>query len=87
MEAFEECGVDPHGYVSRERSPDEGLPWDHISAGVAKEFLWRERLRSREEKLSPGLPRGRKVRRVRRPRLPGLRGMFSSLSGRGAPRA
>lgn len=53
MEAFEECGVDPHGYVSRERSPDEGLPWDHISAGVTKEFLWRERLRSREEKLSP----------------------------------
>jgi len=53
MEAFEEAGIDPHWYVARERSLEEGLPWDHISAGVSKEFLRRERLRSREGALSP----------------------------------
>ena len=53
MEAFEMSGVDPHQYVARERERDEGLPWDHIHAGVERDFLWRERVRSREGALSP----------------------------------
>ena len=53
MTAFEEAGVDPHEYVARERTREEGLPWDHILAGVTKDFLWNERMRAREGLLSP----------------------------------
>jgi radical SAM family uncharacterized protein len=42
MKAFEENGIDPHFYASRERAADECLPWDHLSSGVHKEFLRRE---------------------------------------------
>ena len=35
MEAFEECGLDPHFYANRRRSEDEILPWSMISCGVA----------------------------------------------------
>ena len=52
-EAFKAEGVDPAFYASRERSPDESLPWDHIDPGVSREFLARERNRSREGALSP----------------------------------
>ena len=31
MEAFEECGLDPHFYANRRRSEDEILPWSMIS--------------------------------------------------------
>ena len=43
LDAFERCGVDPHFYAGRERSRDEALPWDMISTGVRKDYLWRER--------------------------------------------
>ena len=42
MEAFEECGIDPHFYANRKRGYDEVFPWDHIDVGVSKEFLIRE---------------------------------------------
>ena len=42
MQAFEETGVDPDFYATRERPLDEVLPWDHIDCGVTKEFLIRE---------------------------------------------
>lgn len=42
MEAFEECGVDPHFYANRRRSFDEVLPWDHMDYGIRKEFLIKE---------------------------------------------
>lgn len=42
IEAFNECGLDPSFYANRIRDKDEILPWDHIDAGVTKEFLWRE---------------------------------------------
>ncbi len=29
-------------YVYRHRTADEILPWDHISAGLHKEFLWQD---------------------------------------------
>jgi radical SAM family uncharacterized protein len=41
-QAFEEMGIDPCWYARRERTPDEVLPWDHLSVGIAKSFLWRE---------------------------------------------
>jgi hypothetical protein len=42
QQAFDEMGLDMQWYARRERSTDEVLPWDHISAGVNKEFLVEE---------------------------------------------
>jgi hypothetical protein len=40
--AFAELGLDMDWYARRERPLDEALPWDHISAGLKKEFLTQE---------------------------------------------
>lgn len=48
-QAFEETGIDPDFYVTRERSKEEILPWDHLFVDLKKEFLWQERERSRQE--------------------------------------
>ena len=42
LEAFEECGVDPAFYAYRRREKDEIMPWDMISSGVMRQYLWRE---------------------------------------------
>ena len=42
LEAFDECGVDPAFYAYRRREKDELMPWDMISSGVTREYLWRE---------------------------------------------
>jgi radical SAM family uncharacterized protein len=34
--------LDPYFYANRKREKEEILPWDHLSAGVSKEYLWRE---------------------------------------------
>lgn len=39
-------GIDPAVEARRERGWDELLPWDHISCGVSKDYLWREFERS-----------------------------------------
>ena len=39
LDAFNECGVDPVFYTSRERSFDEILPWEHLDYGITKQFL------------------------------------------------
>ena len=36
------AGLSIDWYVHRERSLDEALPWDHISAGLHKDFLWQD---------------------------------------------
>ncbi len=43
LEAFRESNVEADFYSYRERSHDEVLPWDHISCGIHKETLFRER--------------------------------------------
>ena len=43
LEAFDECGLDPHFYANRTRSEDELLPWSMISSGVTQDYLKRER--------------------------------------------
>jgi len=43
LEAFRESNIDPDFYSCRERPYDEVLPWDHISCGLRKELLIRER--------------------------------------------
>ncbi len=40
--AFREAGIDTDWYVCRPRSFEEILPWEHITLGVKKEYLWRE---------------------------------------------
>ncbi len=40
--AFDTVGLDPTWYL-RQRRPTEILPWDHIDAGVSKDFLLREK--------------------------------------------
>jgi len=44
QQAFIDCGLDMEWYARRERQTDEVLPWDHISAGLKKEFMVQEYL-------------------------------------------
>mgnify|MGYP003079689885 FL=1 len=53
LEAFEECGLDPHFYANRRRSEDEILPWSMISCGVAPGHLKREHALSYEGVTTP----------------------------------
>lgn len=46
MEAFEECGVDPHFYANRKREFTEILPWSHIDVGISEKYLEKERLKA-----------------------------------------
>jgi radical SAM family uncharacterized protein len=39
MQAFNETGVDPAFFASRQKSYDETLPWDHIDVGLNKWYL------------------------------------------------
>jgi len=39
-DAMERHGLSVDWYVHRERQESEILPWDHISAGLHKDFLW-----------------------------------------------
>ncbi len=41
-QAFQELGLDMDWYARRARDLDEILPWEHISAGLKKEFLAQE---------------------------------------------
>ncbi|MGH9231197.1 MAG: TIGR03960 family B12-binding radical SAM protein [Acidimicrobiales bacterium] len=42
LEAMADHGLDLDWYVYRHRTEDEVLPWDHISAGLHKDFLWQD---------------------------------------------
>ena len=42
LQAFEDVGLDPDFYATREHGIDEVLPWDHIDCGVDKAFLIHE---------------------------------------------
>ncbi len=53
MKAFEECGVDPYFYVTRQRAYEEILPWDHVDVGVTKKYLISESKKAREGKVTP----------------------------------
>ena len=43
MQAFAECQVNPDVYVTRKRTSEESFPWDHITSGVTRVFLAKER--------------------------------------------
>ncbi len=53
MKAFEDSGLDPNFYASRQRSEDELFPWDHIGCGTSKAHLLREWKLSREAITTP----------------------------------
>ena len=53
FETFEECGIDPSFYTTRERSDDEIFPWDFLDCGVSREFLLREWHKAKEESTTP----------------------------------
>ncbi len=40
LDALAEHGLEAEWYAYRHRDLDEGLPWDHLSAGLHKDFLW-----------------------------------------------
>ncbi|MEW9552986.1 TIGR03960 family B12-binding radical SAM protein [Nonomuraea sp. NPDC050783] len=42
MAAAERAGVDVDWYTTREREENEILPWDHLDAGLDREWLWQD---------------------------------------------
>lgn len=42
LDAMAEHGLSIDWYVHRHREEDELLPWDHLSAGLHKDFLWQD---------------------------------------------
>ncbi|MCA2229888.1 TIGR03960 family B12-binding radical SAM protein [Nonomuraea aurantiaca] len=42
MAAAEKAGVDVDWYTVREREENEVLPWDHLDAGLDREWLWQD---------------------------------------------
>ncbi len=42
LEAMAANGLEVEWYVYRHRTQDEVLPWDHLSAGLHKDFLWQD---------------------------------------------
>ncbi|NQT52089.1 TIGR03960 family B12-binding radical SAM protein [bacterium] len=45
LQALDATDVQPAHYAHRRREEDEWLPWDHIDAGVTRDFLLREKHR------------------------------------------
>lgn len=41
-DALERAGMTVEDHVYRHRTEDEVLPWDHLSAGLHKDFLWQD---------------------------------------------
>jgi len=57
-EAFGEAGVDPDFYSMRERAKEEVFPWDHLSSGVRKSYLWLEREKAKKGIMTPDCREG-----------------------------
>ena len=53
VQAFQSAEIDPDWYVYRERDEHETFPWDHVQTGVAKTYLWNERLKGGREESTP----------------------------------
>jgi radical SAM superfamily enzyme YgiQ (UPF0313 family) len=59
LQAFDEVGLNPSFYASRQRDLDELFPWSHIDVGVSPEFLKREYQLTWEGKETPDCRQGR----------------------------
>ena len=53
QQAFEDTGINPYLYVTRQRGENESLPWDHIDSGVLPQFLKKEFENSKSGILTP----------------------------------
>ena len=42
LDAMAQHDLDPDWYAHRHRTESEVLPWDHLSAGLHKDFLWQD---------------------------------------------
>jgi radical SAM family uncharacterized protein len=42
LAALDRAGLTVEEYAYRHRTEDEALPWDHLSAGLHKDFLWQD---------------------------------------------
>ncbi|MGC9966059.1 MAG: TIGR03960 family B12-binding radical SAM protein [Syntrophobacteraceae bacterium] len=51
--ALAEMGLSAAFYAERGRERDEVLPWDHLSAGVSRDYLWSEYEKARGEEFTP----------------------------------
>ncbi len=52
MRAFEETGIDPAFYNQRTRGQNEIFPWEILSCGVTRDYLWLEWNRALKEKAT-----------------------------------
>lgn len=59
LAAFEKCGIQPEFYSQRQRLPAELFPWEHVTPGVTKEFLWRECEKAHAAELTEDCRRGK----------------------------
>ena len=50
--AFQEVGIDPAFYAGFQPGADDPLPWDHLGAGVSKDYLLKEYHRALKEELT-----------------------------------
>lgn len=52
-DAMAAAGLEPAFYTTRHRDKDEVFPWDHISCGVSRAFLWSEWEQAHRAALTP----------------------------------
>lgn len=52
QKAFEETGIDPLFYTTRQRSDEEALPWDVIDSGVLPDFFKKEFQNAKDASLT-----------------------------------
>lgn len=53
VKAIADAGLTMEFYASRQRTPDEIFPWDHIDVGVSKAFLRREYEKAFRAEITP----------------------------------
>ena len=53
VKAIADAGLTIEFYASRQRTPDEIFPWDHIDVGVSKAFLRREYEKASRAEVTP----------------------------------
>ena len=53
VKAISDAGLTMEFYASRQRTPDEIFPWDHIDVGVSKAFLRREYEKASRAEVTP----------------------------------
>jgi radical SAM family uncharacterized protein/radical SAM-linked protein len=56
--AFEQTGLSTAFYAERKWERDEILPWDHLTAGVTRDYLWSEYEKAMREELTDDCRQG-----------------------------